>query len=456
MQPLTLLVALAMLLLPLALMRLSAARAPAQPPHMPRPLDLGALFAWVVAIYGALPLVGIELARAGIGTIAEQRLGLVVPDSQPVFQVGIVHLMFLAGVVVGYGMLRPRRATLAAHALVRPQATEVAWAVGLYVATIAILALVRLAYGLGQDDDYLASYAEVYALPLLVQQLFGVLSAMEFALAVLCIVATIAWRPRAHLLVAAVVALLVAQSFIFGGSRTYAFLCGLAYVVARSIYGPRLRWQALVGYAVLGVLAFLLAGAVRQSRVEDVSFSPLGLLQGGEFVAYFYNGLDVLERAPDFEALGISGALYLVDLLRLVPRQIVGDVKLDPAVLYVSTFYPEFFEAGGGLAFGAIAESVLGFGAPEALVRGLLLGAAYAWVRNGLQRPRVGVLRVFVYTWFVVLAYQGLRDTTFSVFARFVFQVLPVLLFCQLAGLFRLREPAASGARPVLRLKEVS
>jgi oligosaccharide repeat unit polymerase len=456
MQTLTLLVALAMLLLPLALMRVPAAGASAGLPHVPRPLDLGALFAWVVAIYGALPLIGIELARAGIGTIAEQRLGLTVPDAEPVLQVGVVHLMFLLGVVVGYGALRPRQATLSADTLVRPRSSDVAWAVGLYLATIVTLALVRLAYGLGGGDDYLASYAEVYALPLLVQQLFGVLSAIEFALAVLCIVATIAWRPRAHLIVAAVVVALVAQSFIFGGSRTYAFLCGLAYVVARSIYGPRLRWSALLAYFVLGVLAFLLAGAVRQLRMADEAVSALGLLQGGEFVAYFYTGLDVLERAPDFEALGVSGALYFVDLLRLLPRQIVGEVKLDPAVLYVSTFYPEFFEAGGGLAFGAIAESVLGFGAPEALVRGLLLGAAYAWVRNGLRKPRVGVLRVFVYAWFVVLAYQGLRDTTFSVFARFVFQVLPILLFCHLAGVFRLRGRKAAAARPALVLKEAS
>lgn len=37
-------------------------------------------------------------------------------------------------------------------------------------------------------------------------------------------------------------------------------------------------------------------------------------------------------------------------------------------------------------------------------------------------------MRVFVYVWFVVMSYQAIRDTTFSVFPRFVFQVLPVIV----------------------------
>lgn len=435
-------IALAMIVLPLALMLQRHLQPAATVGAAVRPLDIGELFAVVVAIYGAMPLVGIELARIGIGSIAEQRMGLALPEPAAVQHVGLVHLSLLAGFVAGYAGLRRGARAVPKTALVRARGVHVCWALGLYLGTIGILGLFRIAYGLGQDDDYLATYAEQYALPLLSQQLLGVLSAVDFALAVLCIVVTIAWRPRMHSVVGLVVLALIVQTFVLGGSRTYAFLCGLAYLVARTVYGPRLRWSSLVAYAVLGVFAFLLAGALRQSRMSDEDISALWLLQGGEFVSYFYSGLDLLERAQDFKALGISGALYLVDLLRLLPRQIIGDIKIDPAVLYVSTFYPEFFDAGGGLAFGAVAESVLGYGAPEAAIRGLLLGAAYGWIRNRLQRRHLSVIRVFVYTWFVVLAYQGLRDTTFSVFARFAFQVLPILLcWRMLETLARLHAP---------------
>ena len=131
----------------------------------------------------------------------------------------------------------------------------------------------------------------------------------------------------------------------------------------------------------------------------------------------------------------------------MIPRQIVGDLKLDPATFYVSTFYPEFSEAGGGLAFGAIAESTIGFGPLEALVRGTLVGCAYALIRNVCLRGRLSVLDAFVYTWFVVLSYQAIRDTTFAVFPRFLFQVLPLLLVLWAAGALRRKRCGPKGRR---------
>jgi len=101
----------------------------------------------------------------------------------------------------------------------------------------------------------------------------------------------------------------------------------------------------------------------------------------------------------------------------------------DPSVWYVATYYPEFHDAGGGLAFGAIAEAVIGFGVAEAFVKGGLLGVAYAFIANRCTSGPLTPVKVFVYVWCVVMSYQAIRDTTFSVFPRFVFQVLPVIVF---------------------------
>jgi hypothetical protein len=112
-------------------------------------------------------------------------------------------------------------------------------------------------------------------------------------------------------------------------------------------------------------------------------------------------------------------------------------LKLDPASLYVTTFYPDFAEAGGGLAFGAIAEATLGFGPPEALLRGIILGYLMARIRTACVQRRLTLTRAFVYTWFVVMAYQAVRDTTFSVIPRFFFQVMPLLALVLVTGVFR-------------------
>jgi hypothetical protein len=77
----------------------------------------------------------------------------------------------------------------------------------------------------------------------------------------------------------------------------------------------------------------------------------------------------------------------------------------------------------------------------------VLIGYLYALIRNYCLRQHLSVLRAFVYTWFVVLCYQAIRDTTFSVFPRFVFQVAPILLVVWLIGALRTRRTRTRSRR---------
>ena len=299
----------------------------------------------------------------------------------------------------------------------------------------------------------MATYLEFAGQPLIVQQMIGVLSASELSATILVIVVVLARNPRWHVWLGVLILLQVGAAIAGGGSRSLAFSCALAYVVARSIYDRRLRFSFVVIAGAIGLALFLLAGLIRQSGF-GADVSGLYLLQGGEFLSIFYNSVDLSERLGELDNPALRAGIYAVDLLRLVPRQIVGDLKLDPATFYVSTFYPEFSEAGGGLAFGAIAESTIGFGAVEALVRGAILGCVYALVRNGCLIGRMTVLKAFIYTWFVVLSYQAIRDTTFSVFPRFLFQVVPLLIVLWALGALRgaragRRRRYPRGLRPV-------
>jgi len=428
---------LALLAVPIALqwsVQQSAAR------KGPKPLDIGVIFCWVVFMYGGLPVLGFMLAGWGIGSIQEARLGSDLPGDDRVLGVGLMYLLFSAGFAAMYGRLR-RRARRAHQPamLARASLRDVAIAVGLFVATKAMMLAMRAALGIQSEDDYLASYTELSGQPLIVQQLAGILGATELAVATLVIVTVIARNPRWHVYVAAFVVLQIVATLALGGSRTHAFACALAYIVARTLYDRRLRFGWVVAMAAAGLAMFLLAGALRQVRVDTDDVTGLYLLQGGEFVSVFVNALDLQDRLADLENPVLRLGMYLVDILRFIPRQFIGDFKVDPATFYVTTFYPEAAEGGAGLAFGAIAESVIGVGPVEALVRGLLLGLLYGLVRNACLKRRVTVVRAFIYTWFVVLAYQGIRDTTFSVFPRFFFQVAPILLILWALGALGLR-----------------
>jgi len=407
------------------------------------PMDIGALFSFVVALYGTLPLAGIYLAFAGYGTVPDGRLRGSLPEESTVIAVGWMYVVFLAGFVVGYARIHAERDSDLTTRLAIATSRDVTISLALFVVIQIGISGIRLAYGIKSGDDYLDSYAVIRDQPLIVQQTLGVLTASRLAAAMLVIVSVIAWRPRWHTWTALFILLLVAETFIAGGSRRDAFLCALAYLIARTVYGPRVRPQVIVALCALGLIAFTIAGMLRQGLLAGEQTEAIPLLQDGEFAMFFGNAMDLLDKADAIRSPAVSAALYLVDVLRLVPRQIIGDFKVDPAVLYASTFYPEFFESGGAFAFGAIAESVLGFGVPEALVRGLILGITYALIRRQLlDRHRVDPMHVFVYVWFATLAYEGLRDTTLTLLPRFLMQLLPLLIVLRLLGFGRRRAPS--------------
>ncbi|MDP1537829.1 MAG: hypothetical protein Q8L95_11660 [Burkholderiales bacterium] len=410
-----------------------------------RPLDLGVVFAWVVFMYGGFPLLGIMLAGWGVGGLHDSRLGGELPGDAQVVRVGLMYFLFLAGFAVTYGFERARSRVAQPIGCDRSTSRDVVVVVTFLVCIKAAMIVIRAVLDIAPGEDYLATYIEFSGQPLIVQQLVGVLSASDLSAVILVVVVVIAKNPKLHGIVAAFIVMQIAATLLIGGSRSQAFACALAYVVARSMYDRRLRFSSIVAAGVAGLVLFLIAGALRQAESDE--FSGLYLLQGGEFLSVFYNSLDLAERLQDLDTTALRAGMYLVDLLRLVPRQIVGDLKLDPASFYVSTFYPDFSEAGGGLAFGAIAESTVGFGPAEALIRGALIGYLYARVRNYCLQQQLSVLRGFVYTWFVVLSYQAIRDTTFSVFPRFVFQVAPLLFAIWLTGTLRIRHTRSWSGR---------
>ena len=408
-------------------------------PRLPRPLDIGVIFSWVVFMYGGLPVLGFFLAAQGIGSIQEGRLGGDLPAQAQIFQVGLMYCLFNAGFAFAYSATRRRAKIWQPTSLAAASSRDVLMALSIFAFTKVSMLAMRLALGIETEDDYLATYTEWAGQPLIVQQVAGILAASELAVTMLVIVTVISKRPKLHVYVAGFVVAQILATVVIGGSRTQAFACALAYIVARSLYDYRLRFGTILWAGLVGLLLFLVAGALRQLNVGTEDISGLYLLQGGEFMSVFTNALDLQERLTDFDGTFLRAGMYLVDLLRFIPRQFIGDFKIDPATLYVATFYPEASEAGAGLAFGAIAESTIGFGPAEALVRGLLLGLLYAWVRNACLTRQLSVVRAFVYTWFVVLAYQGIRDTTFTVFPRFFFQVSPILAVLWMLGAFQMR-----------------
>lgn len=420
--------------------------------HTVRVADLGVAFIWITFLYAFFPFLGIWLARLGIGALADQRLDNEVPDLGLVLSVGSSYAVFMMAFAWVYSR---QRVAHSRHPVIWqvPTLTDIRSIVALVFVIKLGLLLFRFNFGADTSEDYISSYTALRDQQILIQQLAGVLTATDFAATVLLMVAAVAYAPRLYFLVAVLVCLQIVIAIAGGGSRSSAFLYAFAFVVVRTAYGRRLRSASLAIFGALGLAAFMVAGLIRAGVEAGEWLLSLQLLQGGEFLSVFYNSLDLLNRHGDADLLAVKVGIYLVDVLRLIPQQIIGDIKVDPATFYVSTFYPEFSDAGGGLAFGAIAESTIGFGWPEALVRGALLGWLYASIANLCLNGKLTVIRTFVYVWFVVMSYQAIRDTTFSTIPRFLMQVLPLLIVLRLTGTLKSAKRKRSIVRATTRLQ---
>lgn len=400
-------------------------------------IEIGQVFIWIVFLYACFPLIGMWLTLSGVGQIAESRLRGDPPDYLNVLEVGVSYFLFMCGFSFTY--LKARKFQLVVGDV---SAQKASWGDLQFSLVILILIKVTLfgiygLYGGNTGDDYISSYTALRGQSIIVQQIANIATSAELAATLLVFATALAYNLRFIRLIYVFIILQVLFAVFSGGGRTFAFLTAFGFFIIRPFYVKSKQNTAV--YAVVGLFLFLIAGLIRSDVDLDSGTLNLELFQHGEFVAVFCNSLDLLDKLTDISISQIKVALYAVDFLRFIPQQIIGDVKLDPAVFYVSTFYPEYYEAGGGFAFGAIAESIIGFGPVEALIRGTLLGIAYAFIANKCIEQKSKVLQIFIYSWFVVVSYQAIRDTTFTVFPRFFFQVLPLLIFIKFSGAFKSR-----------------
>ena len=406
-----------------------------------RAIDLGEVVLAVILIYGFVPGIGFILAEYRVGQIEDGRLynGYLI---QQIEQVQLMFLLISGSFAVIYTILRKPVAGKIDHA---EQANQMVWPVfTLVVALTVTLSIVGLIWGTNASNDYIGSYLELRAAPLFVRQFAGLGSQIQLALIIAAITMAIAARPTKHLYVALALLVYMLFTMLTGGARTNAFLAFLAYVIAASIYvrGFELRRASML--AIPALMLFLLAGLLRG---DSEQLNLYTFFQNSEFTGVFVTAVDLHIRFPE----GFSGQapfnIYTVDLLRLIPSQFLSFEKISPGEWYAGTFYEGYFNAGGAFAFGILAETVLGKGAPEAITRGALLGAMFALLANWLNTQKSSPMKIVAYVWVMVIGYQCYRDTTFSIVGRALFHLTPVLIYLTILQSNRKAAPTSKLAR---------
>ena len=151
-------------------------------------------------------------------------------------------------------------------------------------------------------------------------------------------------------------------------------------------------------------------------------------MYGSEFELLFGNAIDLGRLLSAGALQNLPSGFHFADLTSLIPQQLAPFPKVDPAEWYVTTFYPVYAAAGGGLAFGATAEAILTGGWLSAAARGAALGYCFAHVHRFYVRHASSYWVLALYVWTATLCYQSFRNRTFFLLLLFVYRFLPALI----------------------------
>lgn len=393
------------------------------------PLEIGSIYLSVVLLYGLLPLIFFLISGGVYTPLNDARLFSIAPGVKVISRMGYYYLTYAASFVLSYLCIRGSR--VAKRTKYKEPDSTTLFAVVTTLIGLRLLLLFANVLFAEDSASYVGTYTRFNHLPLIVQQILGHLNGMSMAVSVAAVTAAAGnWR-RFRTLVFLWLAMEAAVLVVGLGARTTFFILCIALVVSLHIRHRPFRTVPLVILGGLLVFAFLLLGVVRSGASGELGGPILAIAQtASEFESLFANAIDIdrLKYNGELDNGAVLAATYVGDILALCPQQMIPFEKLSLSDWYVRTHYPEFAESGGGLAFGAIAESMIGNGVVDVILRGGLVGLTFGAIERTCNRGFVSYWKCVFYVWATCFCYQAFRSTTGSLLPMFVFHFVPAVI----------------------------
>lgn len=402
--------------------------------------DVGVFCALAAVVYTVYPLVNYWVSGFQFDFLSDARLQRY--NIQPV-EMGFFHLrhvLYLFSFVVFYSVFRGRGTMEAGN--VKTPSRSVQHAIVLFFLLLTgYFLLLKLTTGVNFNTSY---EAEAYTkhisalanLPLFLRQisgkLFGIL--FIFKLALLFIVVSRCKQRQWLTILLLWIVVEIVQTVYIKGPRTglVLFLMATALLYHRMIKPFTAKF--LITSGALLFLFFTFMGLYRGykdvgSLQADFSRANAGFFSGNnEFQSLLGTGYDVLQRK-------LAGAvlpwyLYINDFITILPpQQLMPFEKVPAAEWYLREI--GMSGTGWGGMWGVISQSIVGLDWIELALRGALLGYILARFHRWYLKHQSGFLATLLYMFFCIKVYYTFRDTTFSLLANLVWEIIPFyLLLC--------------------------
>jgi len=410
--------------------------------------EIGVFYAVIVFIYCAFPLLQYIANGYSFPENADARLILTQHRPEALGALSWWYVVYLACFCVAYVLARGRRPTVLPLNVPQSDASTLAAIAILLIGASAFFAVLGWFYDMS-TSSYLEQYLVIQRLPPFVRQVAAHVRVMSLNLEVMLVIALCcARRRRYNLILAAFLAWTVISRVVWPHARLELFSILLAAIAAYHLVVRRIPFRWAAAGALTAFIALLALGPIRASRsLQDVR-SQMSVQT--EFSIIFGNAVDLKYLQNLSGGFLAKPNLYWSGVLAMVPQQLMPIAKDTPAEWYARGYYPEYYRTGGGLAFGVLAEAVMGFGIWEVVWRGALIGALFGLLHRTLGRGRVSLALLMFYLWMIVWCYQTVRTGTFALLMFVVYHFLtPLLGITVLAAMLRRgRRAARSLAAP--------
>ena len=400
--------------------------------------DIGVFCALATLAYTVYPLLNYWVDGLQFGFLSDARLQRYhIPPAELGF-FHLRHVLYLFSFVIFYSVFRGR-GTIEAGNVRNPSRSTRRVIVLFFLLLTGYFLLLKLTTGVNYNTTYepeaYAKNVSAFAnLPLLLLQLSGKFWGILFVfkLALLFIVVNRCRQKKWLIILLLWIAAEIIHTFILKGARTslVLFLMATALLYHRMIKPFTMRFLFASGASLF--IFFIFIGLYRGykdfgSLRADLSLAKAGILSGGnEFQALLGTAYDVLQRKTG--GAHLPWYLYINDFITILPPQQLMPFEKVPA----SEWYLRVIGISGtgqGFMWGVISQSIVGLDWIELYLRGALLGYILARFHRWYLKHQSGFLATFLYMFFCIKVYYTFRDTTFSLLANLVWEIIPFYIF---------------------------
>jgi oligosaccharide repeat unit polymerase len=396
--------------------------------------DIGVFWTATLALYTTLPVFSWILQGYTYISPLNPRLIEYQPSIQDVNYLLLIAVSYSLGFAIFFSFFRRKINKLEIGGFKQINSPIILVALGILLFTKLVLFSSVILFGIQSADSYIDQYRVIQEAPLVIRQILKYLLAFQ-SLAIIIILISIFQNWKKSKIYFLFFLLFTLFSFDPEGGRASIATTILAILFLWHVLIKKISSRVWISFSIIGIILFLAFGLLRGvQNLSDYNLTGEDNPGVGEFDAIWSNAVH-LNAEKKKGNVNVPFTVRFGEFWEFVPSQILPFNKSSMSIWYLDTYYSEYKEQGGGWAFGALSQAVIGFGPIEGFIRGGILGALYGFFMFWYRKSKNLWWSLPFYLSIYLFSFMSLRDTTFQQLSSLIQNTLPGLFLIFLLSL---------------------